>query len=91
MKNIKKVVSAGFAIVYVPVVFALSATDSLGDWREASYVEQAQLCETIVRRLNQPKLEASTMCICISGIAGDGGVDFMKISETAAGCYIQLK
>ncbi|WP_394754623.1 toxin-antitoxin system YwqK family antitoxin [Crenothrix sp.] len=70
----------------------VSPLENLGAWRNASYPNQAQICEHLVDRLSQPNLTASDLCICISGVAGDdSSLDFMTITETAAVCALRLK
>ncbi|MDH0424155.1 hypothetical protein [Stutzerimonas stutzeri] len=68
--------------------FALSTADNLGAWRQASYSEKLQLAEEMANRLDKPNISASFLLQCVSETAADGGVDFMKISETAAACSI---
>lgn len=90
MINLKKLVMITPALIFAPAIFALSLSGNLGEWRKASYSEKYQLCETMVYRLNRPGLTASAICSCISETAGDGGLDFMKINETAAACDVIL-
>lgn len=71
--------------------YALSANDTLGDWRNSTYSEKSSLAQTMVKRLNVPGISASDLALCISETAGNGGLDHMKISETAAACAIMMQ
>lgn len=90
-QNMRRIILATCTIIHASSIFALSTSDNLGSWRQASYSEQAQLCENMANRLNKPELTASSLCACILQTAGDGGADFMKVSETAAACSILMK
>ena len=73
---------------------ALSDGDNLGAWRAASSNDRLELSMKIIQALNKNGSIPSAVEImfgysifkCINEIAGDGVLDFMKISETAASC-----
>ena len=89
MNNLKTFILL-LPLTFSSSAFSLSLSETLGDWRQASYSEKNQLCKTMVYRLDSPGLTASAICSCISETAGNGGLDFMKINETAAACDITL-
>jgi hypothetical protein len=89
MKKISKVITA-IALVSSSAAYALSVSDTLGDWRNATYSEKSNLAKIMADRLNKPGVSASALAACISETAGDGGLDYMKISETAAACAVIL-
>lgn len=67
---------------------ALSPSETLGGWRNASYSEKLDLAQMMADRLNKPGISASYLVNCINDTAGKGGLDYMKISETAAACAV---
>lgn len=90
MINMKPLILTLLPLTFSSAAFSLSLTETLGDWRHASYSEKNQLCKTMVYRLDSPGLTASAICSCISETAGDGGLDFMKINVAAAACDVTL-
>lgn len=89
MKKISKVITA-IALASSSTAYALSTNDTLGDWRSATYSEKLNLAQIMADRLNKPGVSPSALVVCISETAGDGGLDHMKISETAAACAVIL-
>ncbi len=72
---------------YVP--HNLSTTDKLDSWRSASASERARLSNTIIERAGRPDIGTSELNDCISNTAGDGGLDNLTVSQTAAVCILQ--
>ncbi len=89
MKKFSKIIIV-ISLVTSSSAYALSTGDTLGDWRNATYSEKSNLAQIMAERLNKPGVSASGLAACISETAGDGGLDHMKISETAAACAIML-
>jgi hypothetical protein len=71
--------------------FSLSSSDNLDTWRIASASQKTQLCGNMSSWLSEPVSSPPKLCSCISTTAGDGGYDFMKISEVAEICADILK
>lgn len=88
MRGSVKLNFAVFALALSTTAYALSSNDRLGVWRNASYSEKTSLAQAMADRLNKPGVSASFLVRCIDETAGDGGLDFMKISETAAACAV---
>jgi hypothetical protein len=92
MNTMKKWAIGGIIASNISIAIALSPQDNLGTWRISSFSEQASVCQEMVSRLtDKGSLTPSDLCTCISGTAGDGGLDFMKVSQTAAACAVELK
>lgn len=88
MKKTLKTTSATIALVLSTTAYALSTSDTLGDWRSATLSEKSSLAQIIADSLNRSGVSESFLIACIDETAGDGGLDQMKISETAAACAI---
>ncbi|WP_458374746.1 hypothetical protein [Pseudomonas laurylsulfatiphila] len=86
MKNIVKMTSAIIALSLSTTTYALSTIDTLGDWRNATLSEKLSLAKIIADKFSKPGVSESFLITCIDETAGDGGLDQMKISETAAAC-----
>ncbi|MGF6222104.1 hypothetical protein [Pseudomonas sp. YL-218 TE3947] len=86
MKNKVKMTSAIIALALSTTTYALSTSDTLGDWRSATLSEKSSLAQMIADKLSRPGVSESFLIACIDETAGDGGLDQMKISETAAAC-----
>ncbi|WP_333879383.1 hypothetical protein [Methylobacter sp.] len=68
---------------------SLSTTDKLDSWRNASESERTRLSKIMADRADKPGLDATELNDCISNTAGDGGLDYLTISQTAAVCIMQ--
>lgn len=72
----------------------LSANGNLGGWRKASSSDQLELSIKMISALNKggnvssedEKILGYSVYNCIRETAGDGGLDYMRISEAAASC-----
>lgn len=61
-----------------------SSNSKLELWPNASYKEQAKICESMAAVFNNPKITPLKLCLYLTEMANDGSADFMKISQVAA-------
>lgn len=83
----------GLLLLYNILTFALSADESLEVWNTNTVSIRLTLCEMMMEKLVKIKLLNSTpqdLYMCISEVAKDPGLLYMKISETAAACAVLL-
>jgi hypothetical protein len=88
MKISVKVASLVILFSFSGPSFALSVHDRLGDWRKATSTERSSVASTIASRLNDNGISSNFILSCLNDMAGDGGLDQMKISEAAAACSV---
>jgi hypothetical protein len=63
---------------------SFSSDSKLSLWPDASYKEQAKICESITGVFNNPKITPLKLCLYLTEMADDGNADFMKIYQVAA-------
>ncbi|HAT2008752.1 hypothetical protein ACV3VJ_08015 [Legionella pneumophila] len=90
----KKIIKALMSILLLQsswAVYSLSASETLGVWRNTPSHIQESLCEAMIEKINDPGLTSNALCNCISETAGNGGLDNLKIAEIAASCAILIR
>ncbi|HAU1183364.1 TPA: hypothetical protein JBI17_11555 [Legionella pneumophila] len=90
----KKIIKALMSILLLQsswAVYSLSASETLGVWRNTPSHIQESLCEAMIDKINDSGLTSNALCNCISETAGNGGLDNLKIAEIAASCAILIR
>lgn len=71
--------------------FALSGSDTLKRWNNASYSQQSSLCSAMTNKISSRKVTPTSLCSCISEIASSGENSYMSIGEAAASCAVIMR